>query len=95
VQLVLHGGKEAFGGGGRDIVVDGGGVDVCDFLVEFALAEPDFANALELLFEVFFPRMVPSFFRRSSSIAKPLMVNCSMMPVAHLRNCTARSEFTL
>ena len=43
----------------------------------------------------FWPRMEPSFFSRSSSIAKPLIVKDSMMPVAHLRNCTARSEFTL
>jgi hypothetical protein len=33
--------------------------------------------------------------RRSSSIAKPLMVNSSTTRVAHLRNCTARSDLTL
>jgi hypothetical protein len=33
--------------------------------------------------------------RRSSSIAKPLMVSSSTTRVAHLRNCTARSELTL
>jgi hypothetical protein len=34
------------------VVVDGGGVDVGDLLVELALAEADFADALELFFEV-------------------------------------------
>ena len=29
------------------------------------------------------------------SIAKPSMVSSSTIPVAHLRNCTARSELTL
>ena len=52
VQLVLHGGKEALGGGGGDIVVNRGGVDVGDLLVELALRQPDLADALELLLEV-------------------------------------------
>jgi hypothetical protein len=43
----------------------------------------------------FFPRFEPSFFSRSSSIAKSLIVKDSMMPVAHFRNWTARSELTL
>ena len=54
VELVLHGGKETLGRGGGDIVVDGGRVDVRDFLVKLALAQADFPNPLELLLEVFF-----------------------------------------
>ena len=52
VQLVLHGGKKALGSGSGDVVVDGCGVDVGDFLVELALAHADFADALELFFKV-------------------------------------------
>jgi hypothetical protein len=47
VQLVLHGGEKALGGLGGDVVVDGGGVDVGDFLVELALAQADLADALQ------------------------------------------------
>lgn len=50
----MHGGKEALGGGGRDVVVDGGGVEVGDFLVELPLAPADFADALELFLEILF-----------------------------------------
>src|SRR5690606_28723945 len=46
--------KEAFGGGGGDVVIDGGRVDVGDFLVELPLAQADFPDALELLLEVLF-----------------------------------------
>ena len=54
MELVLHRGEEALGGGGGDIVINGSRVDVGDFLVKFALAQADFANALELFLEVFF-----------------------------------------
>src|SRR6478609_5741080 len=72
-----------------------GRIDVGDFLVELALRQPDLADALELLLEVLVAQTEPPRFRRSSSIAKPLMVNSSTTRVAHLRNCTARSELTL
>jgi len=52
VELVLHGGEETLGGGRAQIVVNGGGVDIGDFLVELALAQTNFADALELFFEV-------------------------------------------
>ena len=54
MQLVLHGGEEAHGGDSGDVVVDRGGVDVGNFLVELALAQADFPDALELFLEVFF-----------------------------------------
>jgi len=54
MQFVLHGGKETLGGLGGQVVVNGGGVDVSDFLVEFTLAHTDFPDALELFFKVFF-----------------------------------------
>jgi hypothetical protein len=69
VEFVLHCGKEALGRGGGDIVVDGGRVDVGDLLVEFALAQSDFANALELFLEVFFAKDRAVVFNRSSSMA--------------------------
>jgi hypothetical protein len=54
MELVLHGGEKALGGGGGDIVVDRGGVNVADFLVELPLAQADFPDALELFLEIFF-----------------------------------------
>ena len=52
VELVLHHRKKPSGGLGCQFVVDRLGLDVCDLLVEFALAAPDLPNALELLLEV-------------------------------------------
>jgi hypothetical protein len=54
VQLVLHRGKEPLRRRSGDIVVNRGGVDVGDLLVELALAQPDFPDALQLFLEVFF-----------------------------------------
>ena len=56
MQLVLHGGEEPFCGGGSHIVVDGGRVNVGNFLVELPLAQADFPDALELFLEVFFAK---------------------------------------
>lgn len=52
VHLVLNGGVEPFGRKRGCVVVDGGGVEVCDFLVELPLAGTDFTNALQLLVKV-------------------------------------------
>lgn len=54
VEFVLHGGKETLGGLGGDVVVNRSGVDVSDFLVKLALAQADFPDALQLLFEILF-----------------------------------------
>jgi hypothetical protein len=56
VELVLHSGKEALCGGGGDIVINRGRVNVGDLLIELSLAQADFPDALELLLKVFFPK---------------------------------------
>ena len=52
VKFVLHGGEKALSGGGGAIIVDGGGVDVGDFLIKLSLAEADLADTLELFLEI-------------------------------------------
>ena len=52
VELVLDGGEEPFGGGGVLVVVDAGGVDVGDLLVEATLGQADLADLVEQAFEV-------------------------------------------
>ena len=52
VELVLDGGEETLGGGGILVVVDAGGVDVGDLLVETALGQADLANLVEQALEV-------------------------------------------
>ena len=47
VELVLNGGEEALGGRGVLVVVDAGGVDVGDFLVEATLGQADLADLVE------------------------------------------------
>ncbi len=51
VQLVLHGGEEALGGGGGRVVVERGGVDVGDLLVELALGKADLPDLFQLALE--------------------------------------------
>ena len=53
VHLVLHRGIETLGGGGGSIIVDGGGVQVGDLLIELALAGTDLPDALQLFLKVF------------------------------------------
>ena len=53
VHLVLHHRIEAFGGGGGAVVVDSGGVQVGDLLIELALAGTDLPDALQLFLKVF------------------------------------------
>ena len=53
VHLVLHRGIEAFGGGRGTIIVNGGGVQVGDLLIELALAGADLPDALQLFLKVF------------------------------------------
>ncbi len=52
MELVLDGGEEALGGRGVLVVVDAGGVDVGDLLVETALGQADLANLVEQALEV-------------------------------------------
>ena len=52
VQLVLHGGEEAPGRRGVTVVVDAGGVDVGDLLVEAPLGQADLADLLQQALEV-------------------------------------------
>ena len=51
VHLVLHGGEEPLGGRGGRVVVQRGGVDVGDLLVELALGQPDFPDLFQLAFK--------------------------------------------
>ena len=48
VQLVLDGGEKTLGALRRDIIVNRRGVNVGDLLVELALGQPDFTDALQL-----------------------------------------------
>jgi len=52
VELVLNGGEEALGGRGVLVVVDAGGVDVGDFLVEATLGQADLTELVEQVLEV-------------------------------------------
>ena len=52
MQLVLHGGKEGLADRVGRVVVDAGGVDVRDLLVEQPLRGADVADALEQFVEV-------------------------------------------
>ena len=52
VELVLDGGEEALGGGCVLVVVDAGGVDIGDLLVEAAIGQADLADLVEQALEV-------------------------------------------
>lgn len=96
VELVLHRGEETFSGLRRYVVVDGRGIDVRDLLVELAFGQTNLADALELLLKV-------AFRQDKTAAFQPLVVHrktfngelLDNIVVAHLRNCTTRSEFTL
>ena len=52
VELVLNGGEEALGGRGVLVVVDAGGVDVGDLLVEATFGQADLADLIKQALEV-------------------------------------------
>jgi len=52
VELVLNGGEEALGGRSVLVVVDAGGVDVGDLLVEATFGQADLADLIEQALEV-------------------------------------------
>ena len=54
VELVLNGGEEALGGRGVLVVVDAGGVDVGDLLVEATFGQADLADLVEQALKVVF-----------------------------------------
>jgi hypothetical protein len=54
IQLVLHLGKKCLGGRRITIVIDAGGIDVGDLLVEATLREADFANLFQQALEIVF-----------------------------------------
>lgn len=56
VQLVLYRGVKKPGNGGILVVVDAGGVDVCNPLIKFALAEAYFAYFGQQAFKIIFPK---------------------------------------
>lgn len=53
MQFVLHGCKKAFGRRGRCVVIQRGGVDVGDLLVELALRKSDFPDFFQLALKEF------------------------------------------
>ena len=60
VHLVLNRGKETLGGCCGRVVIQRGGVDVRDFLVELALGEPDFPDLFELALEELIRQVAPA-----------------------------------
>jgi hypothetical protein len=59
VQLVLHGGEEVLAQLVPRVVVDAGGIDVGDLLVEQPLRGPDVADALQQFVEVVSAQRAP------------------------------------
>lgn len=72
VELVLHLCKKFFCGLSRGIVVQSGGVDVRDFLIEPPLGKADLANTLQQMVEVFFCE-------NEATIFQPLIVQGSAL----------------
>ena len=93
VHLVLHGLEEQLGQLGLRVVVDAGGVDVGDLLVEQPFAGADVADAGEQFVEVVGPERASALIRSSSSV-KPLTRSSLSRAVAHWRNSVPRGERT-
>ena len=79
MQLVLHGGEKSLGGLRRDVVINRRCINIGDLLVELALGEADFPNALQLLFKI-------SFGKYRTVILQALIVHRVALDVERLNN---------
>jgi hypothetical protein len=68
VHLVLHCGEETLRRRGRRVVIQRGGVNVRDLLVELPLREPDFPDLLEL--------PLKELVRQRAAVLEALRVHC-------------------
>lgn len=93
MQFVLSLGKERFSCRSVLVVVDAGGINVADFLVKAALAEPYFPNLFKQVLKIVLTQKGPVFhalFVKHITLYGKFTKNW----VAHWRNCVARTEFT-
>lgn len=75
----MHSGKEALCGGGGDIVIKRGRVNIGDLLIELSLAQADFPDALELLLEVIFTK-------HGAVVFQTLVIHCKSLDGERLDN---------